>query len=681
MTPKAAIQRITAILRATTLRRQLSIAFALGMLMLALFGSLVSSIQSTRQVRQLLQAQGILAAETLAQGSQLALMYNASGNAATALRLALAAPDVLRVEIRTVDDRLLVGMDHDGNTVAPLKALDLQGDRPYLEDESSDAWSFVAPVTIERNAASPFEAAGADSIPLGYVRIVQSKATLQQMRTEIFRANFLISFFFALLFLWLIRFLTGRITAQLEQATREAQAASRAKSTFLASMSHEIRTPLNAVLGYAQLLEHDPQLPPALQANVAPITKAGNHLLHLLSDILDLSKIEAGQMALHATGFDLHALVDEVALLFVLRCRQKGLQWRCEKHVAAPCPVDGDAGKLRQVLINLLGNAVKFTEHGSVTLRVSAAHDGIRFDVADTGPGIAPEDQALVFEPFRQTDSGSRHGGTGLGLAIASRQVQMMGGHLALESRPTLQGACFTFTLPLAHATAHEAARMAAPSQAPLRLAPASHPALLVVDDNPDNRHILSAMLANMGASVQQAGSGDAALQMLRRQPADLVFMDIRMPGMDGMQTLARLRQEWGAAAPRCVAITASALAHETERYLAAGFDGFVAKPFLFSQIGDCLQRQLGVQFVAEDARAGAEARLEVPLKLSMPPRWHSDVATALDSGWASGVTALLEEMARVQPHARAFVHRVAALLMEFDMDAVRNELRKVHHE
>lgn len=740
---------ITRVLRATTLTRQLSIAFALGMLLLALFGSLLSSIQSTRQIRQLLQAQGILAAETLAQGSQLALMYNASDNAATALRLALSVPDVLRVEIRGVNDKLLVGSDNRGNMLAPFKSMELRGDRPYIEDESDDAWSFVAPVTVERNVASPFEAGAADNIPLGYVRIVQSKATLQHMRTEIFRANFIISFFFALLFLWLIRFLTGRMTgplarlsdamararkgetnvladtsrgtrdiatmahafnammaalwrrenqvmqlnrelerkveqrtAQLVEATRQAQAASRAKSTFLASMSHEIRTPLNAVLGYAQLLEHDPQLPAPLQANVTPITRAGNHLLHLLSDILDLSKIEAGQMALHPTWFDLDALVDEVALMFVLRCRQKGLQWQCDKDIPAPCLVDGDAGKLRQVLINLLGNAVKFTEQGAVRLRVAHCEDGMRFDVSDTGPGIAPDDQSLVFEPFRQTDSGSLHGGTGLGLAIASRQVDLMGGQLALASQPG-EGARFTFTLPLACAPACASAPATAPAATPLHLAEASHPVLLVVDDNPDNRHILATMLANIGADVLVADGGTAALDVLRRRIVDLVLMDIRMPGMDGMQTLRQLRDEFGAGAPRCVAITASALAHETERYLAAGFDGFIAKPFLFAQICECLQQQLGVQFAASpaDDAAATLADAATPEALAMPPRWHRDIALALDSGWASGVTALLEELARVRPQAQGFVRRAAALVTEFDLDAVRNELRKVAHE
>ena len=226
------------------------------------------------------------------------------------------------------------------------------------------------------------------------------------------------------------------------------EAANQAKSAFLANMSHEIRTPLNAILGYAQILETDPQLSTHQHQAVQTIGTSGNHLLAVINDVLDLSKIEAGQEELHRSDFDLVGLAQALSAMFSLRCEQKDIAW---KTAIPPSPiyVHGDEGKLRQVLINLLGNAVKFTDSGSVTLEIQLSDSNrYTFSVTDTGPGIPPERQADIFDPFQQDAAGHQKGGTGLGLAIAYRHIQLMGGELALSSTPGA-GTRFFFTIPI----------------------------------------------------------------------------------------------------------------------------------------------------------------------------------------------------------------------------------------
>lgn len=233
-------------------------------------------------------------------------------------------------------------------------------------------------------------------------------------------------------------------------AKHEAERANRAKSLFLANMSHEIRTPMNAILGYAQILDHDPDLNEKHKRTVSIITRSGNHLLDLINEILDISKIEAGRMEINESDFDLPAMIGDLANMFALRCSEKNIEWRvfCLNGMTR-WQVRGDQGKLRQILINLLGNAVKFTDRGRVSLRVDVTGENrIRFAVDDTGPGISDSQKQLVFESFYQAEEGHKKGGTGLGLAIARRQVELMGGELLIESR--LGGGCkFYFTLPL----------------------------------------------------------------------------------------------------------------------------------------------------------------------------------------------------------------------------------------
>jgi PAS domain S-box-containing protein len=477
-------------------------------------------------------------------------------------------------------------------------------------------------------------------------------------------------------------------TAQLESATElartateVAEAANLAKSAFLANMSHEIRTPLNAVLGYAQLLARDPGLPAPLMPIVTPIEKAGKHLLSLINDILDLSKIEAGQMSLDVSEFELSALIDEVELMFVLRCEQKALRWRCEKHFEQNLLVHTDQGKLRQVLINLLGNAVKFTTSGEVALCVDCDQSGrFGFSVSDTGPGISEEDQALIFEPFRQLESGLKHGGTGLGLAISARQMVLLGGTLRISSQLG-QGSRFFFSLNLMPSAGKGKPRVTVrdADEGLLRvLAGERKPTLLVVDDHPDNRDILVRMLGGVGATVLQAGDGSQALAVLAETPVDLVFMDIQMPVLDGVQALRRMQLEFPPPLPKCIAVTAAVLQHERQQYLETGFDDIISKPYLFNTICKALEQHLGLAFVDVVEPMQAAFASAAQLHLSMPPAWHQASFDALNSGWVSGIAGAIKEVAKRWPDAEGLCQHWLALLEQYEIDKVREELGQV---
>jgi signal transduction histidine kinase/CheY-like chemotaxis protein len=466
------------------------------------------------------------------------------------------------------------------------------------------------------------------------------------------------------------------LRAEIEIRTRAeaaAESANRAKSEFLANMSHEIRTPMNAILGYAQILLRDGALHPFHRDALATITSSGDHLLRLINEILDLSKIDAGRMELATSDFDLASLVRELTALFQHPCEEKQLGLRVEgfeenERVA----VLGDGGKLRQVLINLLGNAVKFTERGRVVLRVSRVGDAWTFEVSDTGIGIAAEMQEVIFEPFAQGLGARGRGGTGLGLTLARRHVELMGGRLAVRSEPGL-GSAFSFTVALPAAPGHavEAPREVA------RLEPGTTVRALVVDDIRENREVLSAMLGAIGCEIVLAENGRQALEVVSVSRPDIVFMDMRMPEIDGLEATRLIGREF--AGVKVVAMSASALEHERERYFQAGCDDFIAKPFRQERLYACLRNLLGVEFLYRPRAGDAEAAPLLDLgRIVLPEDLVTRLVMAAELHSATVLKNCLKEVEQTGAEGRRLATHLREFLASYDMEMIQKIIAQI---
>jgi len=401
-----------------------------------------------------------------------------------------------------------------------------------------------------------------------------------------------------------------RSNTALEEAKAEAERANWAKSLFLARMSHEIRTPLNAILGYSQLLLRDAVMAPQDREQLRTINRSGEHLLALINDILVMSKIEAGGAQLNATTFDLGALVQDIAAMFKLRARNKGLSLSVRLDNALPPAVVADESKLRQIFINLLGNAVKFTQRGQITWHVRAEPGRLITTVEDTGPGIDPADMQRLFEKFTQTSLGVRAGGTGLGLAISREFARLMGGEITVDSQPG-KGSCFHVDVPLVEGRAAElAARTSCRSVAAIQ--PGSGPwRVLVVDDQEDSRALLVKILSSVGFEAYEATDGAQAVACFEDIRPHAVLMDLRMPAMDGFETTRRIKQSPRGAITPIIAVTASTFEDDRRRALDGNMDDFVAKPFHDTEVLEALGARLGIEYLYMD-----EVRTPTPTML-----------------------------------------------------------------
>jgi len=376
---------------------------------------------------------------------------------------------------------------------------------------------------------------------------------------------------------------------RLHAARTAADAANHAKSAFLANMSHEIRTPMNGILGMAELLEQTP-LSAEQHDYAGTIRQSGRALLALINDILDLAKVEAGKMQLHADPFDPAELLRDVARLFRAGAADKGLELHIETPPGSPRPVVGDALRIRQILANLTGNAVKFTEHGSVTLRLKTDANGIQYEVADTGIGIAASEIPSLFDVFTQAQSGSprKFDGTGLGLAISQKLAALMGGRIDVVSEPG-RGSTFTFSVALRASSQPAMPPAAVPEPTPGASIGAR---ILVVEDNIVNQKLVRIMLQRLGCQCELASSGAEALALAAHRDYDLVLMDWQMPEMDGLETASRLQTLWGASRRTpIVAVTASAMAGDREACLAAGMSDYLPKPIDMATLAQVVER------------------------------------------------------------------------------------------
>ncbi|MDP3086096.1 MAG: ATP-binding protein, partial [Rubrivivax sp.] len=463
-----------------------------------------------------------------------------------------------------------------------------------------------------------------------------------------------------------------------ERAKLHAEAANRAKSRYITTISHELRTPLNSILGYAQLLEEDDAMPAHRRQAVSVIRRGGDHLLSLIEGTLDIARIESGKLALEVRAMRFADGLAEIARLFELQAAGRGIGFRFEVVGMLPVAVRGDEKRLRQILINLLGNAVKFTAQGQVTLRVQHQRDMARFEIEDSGPGMTADELARVFEPFERGSaaSGMSAGSTGLGLTIARMLTELMGGELTVRSTPG-QGSVFTIRLFLPELAA---APPGADNQRAQRTGYAGpRRRILVVDNEEADRRLLVDVLQPLGFEVLTAASGEDALaQLAASAPLDAVFMDLAMPGIDGWETLRRMRAAGLTMA--AAVVSANAFDKRLDNDVGLPSEDFIVKPVRVAELLDWLGQRLGLQWQlaaplptpASPAAAGSSPPPAAQLRM---------LRDAVGLGHVRGIGRQLDAIEAADPAQAGFVARQRLLARQFHFDAMTEHIDKALHE
>ena len=664
--------------------RQLALTFATGMIVLALSASYATYTLTSKFLRDRLMEEGLQATRIFSEQSVLALLYHSPENAEEFAIMTMALPDVLGVGLYADDQTPLLELGDIFETDDEIEPLVQAPTVAALEFEDDQTWHYMAPVysRVQNDVdASPFMLIAPEPEVLGYVRVVMSKQALNKMMHQVLQSNFLVSIILATLLLFVLLAITSRLIrpldslaeimrraehedtfiraeiygpkdiANMQQAfnkmvdvleKREADLltardmaleSARVKGQFAANVTHELRTPLNGIIGMLQLLDV-PELQEKYRSFVMTAQNSAESLLTLINDILDFSKIDAGKAVAQVEQFSLYDLIQETTGLLSVQAEKKEIYLCCNVNPKIPEYLRGESNRIRQVLFNLIGNAIKFTKTGGVILEVkpesedeaSADSDAstlvLEFSVIDTGIGIDEDAQRRIFEPFSQADGSTsrNYGGTGLGLTISRQLVDFMGGSIGVESQVG-KGSRFWFKVPFT-----TVAEMSQPVMQKAEKSPAPSLPLpvgtriLVVDDNRTNQQVARGMLERLECLVDVVGSGEDALEQVQQQHYHAVFMDIQMPGMDGYETTTHIRQQF--ADLPIIAMTANNQQSDIDRCLAVGMNDFLSKPFKLSGLHETLLRWVSADDVAATSPPpdAASADTIEPEPVSKPP-------------------------------------------------------------
>ncbi len=461
---------------------------------------------------------------------------------------------------------------------------------------------------------------------------------------------------------------------QLAAAKLAAESANQAKSVFISQMSHELRTPLNGILGYAQLLRRSAALSEQQRDGLAVIERSGEHLLNLVNDLLDLAKIEAGRLELHDESVDLEALLQHVTDLVRVRADKAGLRFVDERPSALPTRIRGDARALRQVLLNLLGNAVKFTDTGGlVELKIApAAANQWRFEISDTGIGMAADELDRIFEPFHRIENADRRvEGTGLGLAITRRLVEAMRGSISVTSESG-RGTRFCVELDLPVDRSCEEAAQSTRTACGYR---GSRRSVLVADDDEVNRALLADFLAGLGFEVRCAADGAAALEQLRQGTVDLLITDLLMPGVDGIELIRTIRAAGGEHPPKVLAVSASASDYTSQEALDAGGDAFLPKPLHLADLLDRIAELLSIQWDYSEDTLPSRHRAIAGGAFSLQPELANELYHLALLGDVTRLVECATARLGADPSACVFCDELKTLASEYDTGGIRRML------